>query len=272
MNPVLLMAAPNGARRGKGLHPALPITIAETAAEAARCHAAGAAALHLHIRDDAGRHSLDAGRYREAMAAVAEAAPGMAIQITTESAGLFGWDVQSACLNALAPEAASVALRDSLAAPEREARALYHRAHEQGIGIQHILFAPGEGRGLRDAVARGLIPGTRHAVILVLGGYDPPRDGSAAEISPFLAALEGLEIDWMICCFGPEEPRAALAAMRAGGHARLGFENNIHLAGGRVAPNSAALIAEAAAAAHGRRAATPAEARTALGIYRETRP
>lgn len=271
MTPALLMAAPNGGRRGKGTHPALPLTVGETAAEAARCHAAGAAAIHLHVRDDAGRHSLDAGRYREAMAAVAEAAPDMVIQITTESVGIYAWDAQFACLRDVAPEAASVALRDALKAPEREVRAFYAHTHEAGIGVQHILFDAGDARRFRAALADGTVPGDRHAVIFVLGGYDPPRDGSADEIAPFRDELADLETDWMICCFGPEELRAGRAAMETGGHARIGFENNIRLADGRIASDTAALIAEAAAAAP-RPLATPAEARAVLGIYGGTDP
>jgi hypothetical protein len=42
----------------------------EIAREAARCAETGASLLHLYVRDDHGRHRLDAGRYREAIAAV----------------------------------------------------------------------------------------------------------------------------------------------------------------------------------------------------------
>ncbi|NBB83711.1 MAG: hypothetical protein GVY28_09935, partial [Alphaproteobacteria bacterium] len=66
--PCLLMVAPNGARKTKADHPALPIGPAELAATAVACRDAGAAAIHLHVRDEAGGHSLDAGRYREAIA------------------------------------------------------------------------------------------------------------------------------------------------------------------------------------------------------------
>ena len=61
MSRPFLMVAPNGARRGKADHASLPLTLAETLATARACHAAGADALHLHVRDEAGAHSLDAG-------------------------------------------------------------------------------------------------------------------------------------------------------------------------------------------------------------------
>ena len=68
MSQVLIMAAVNGARRTKADHPALPMTIPEIAADVAACVEAGAAMAHVHVRDDEGRHVLDAALYEQAMA------------------------------------------------------------------------------------------------------------------------------------------------------------------------------------------------------------
>ena len=57
--PCLIMVAPNGARKTKADHPALPITPAELAATASACLEAGAAAIHLHVRDRDGGHTLE---------------------------------------------------------------------------------------------------------------------------------------------------------------------------------------------------------------------
>ena len=48
--PTIIMAAPNGARKVKTDHQAVPVTIAETIATAKECHAAGASILHAHVR------------------------------------------------------------------------------------------------------------------------------------------------------------------------------------------------------------------------------
>ena len=64
---VLLMVAPTGAHLSKAEAPGLPVTPEELAAEAAACKVAGAAALHLHVRDEQGRHTLDFMRYGEAI-------------------------------------------------------------------------------------------------------------------------------------------------------------------------------------------------------------
>ena len=70
MTPLVVMVAPNGARRTKADHPNLPLIPAEIAREAERCAAAGASVLHLHVRDEDGRHSLDPRLYLAAIDAV----------------------------------------------------------------------------------------------------------------------------------------------------------------------------------------------------------
>ena len=55
-----IAVAPNGGRRGKKDHPALPIGPEELASTAAACLEAGAAMIHAHVRDRDGGHLLDA--------------------------------------------------------------------------------------------------------------------------------------------------------------------------------------------------------------------
>jgi 3-keto-5-aminohexanoate cleavage enzyme len=124
MRDVLIMVAPNGARRGRADHPAIPLTPAELARDVAACAAAGAAAVHLHVRDAARAHSLDPGLYREAVAAVRAASPDTVIQVTTEAVGRYTPAEQMATVRALRPEAVSLALRELIpdAAAEAPAR------------------------------------------------------------------------------------------------------------------------------------------------------
>jgi len=49
--------------------------------------------------------------------------------------------------------------------------------------------------------------------------------------------------------FGPREAACALTAAALGGHVRVGFENNLLLPDGTVAPDNAALVRNAAAGA-----------------------
>ena len=68
----------------------------------------------------------------------------------------------------------------------------------------------------------------------------------------------------MACAFGPREATVLLAAAALGGHGRVGFENNLHLPDGALAPDNSALVKSVVSAlsATGRRIATSEEART----------
>ncbi|WP_291729233.1 3-keto-5-aminohexanoate cleavage protein [Leisingera sp. F5] len=244
-----LMVAANGARRGCGDHPQLPVTPQQTARTAAACFAAGAQALHLHVRDNEGRHSLDAGRYREALDAVRERAPGMAVQITTESAGVYDTAAQLACLEALRPVAASVSIREMARDASTAARA-YALCAEAGTQVQHILYGPECIAQLRNWYQDGTVPGAMRDAIFVLGKYNPPVLAQPAGLAAFRDATADLRLNWTVCAFGRHEHACLLAAVTAGGDARIGFENNIETPeGGLLADNAASVTAFVQAAA-----------------------
>ena len=112
-SPLIITVAPNGAYKQHSDHAAVPITAAQLAQTAAQCRDAGAAMLHLHIRDSQGRHSLDVQGYRDALARVrAAAGQGMVLQVTSEAARIYAPHAQMAMVRELRPEAVSVGLRE----------------------------------------------------------------------------------------------------------------------------------------------------------------
>jgi 3-keto-5-aminohexanoate cleavage enzyme len=131
--PVVICVAPNGARKTRNDHPRLPITPAELAHCAEECLRAGAAMMHLHVRDADGRHSLDAEDYRAALAAIrSRVGDELIVQVTTEAAGRYAPAQQIASGETAADNAALVrrtaAVLASLgmrAATCREARHLF---------------------------------------------------------------------------------------------------------------------------------------------------
>ena len=232
----MVIAAPNGARRGKADHPNLPVSIEEIAAEAAACQKAGAAVLHLHVRDSNGLHSLDAGLYRAATETIAKSAPGMLVQITTEAAGLFELDAQIACVEAVMPKAVSVAWREFVPEENATARRFYDWAAEHGIHVQHILYSP-------EDIARFNAYGLEdQSVLLVLGKYRGV-DAKVADLPAYVAALGDVH-DWSVCAFGPQEHAVVKAGIAAGGHARVGFENNLWMEDGGLASGTSALVGQ----------------------------
>lgn len=223
--PLKVTVAPNGARKTKRDHPMVPVTIEEIAATSATCFEAGAHELHLHVRDKKQMHSLDPGLYRETMVAVSEAAPGLAIQITTESAGVYGVEAQFDAVTQLEPTAASVSVRE-MASDERVARRLYGFARDAGIHLQHILYNEKDICQYRSWLANDIIASRQRDVLLVLGSYDPPRIAHPQTLTRFLTALGDDVSSWTVCAFGNTEQKVVREVVSVSGHVRVGFENN----------------------------------------------
>jgi 3-keto-5-aminohexanoate cleavage enzyme len=271
MRDVMIMVAPNGARRGKPDHPALPITVAEIARDAAACAEAGAAAIHLHVRDADGRHTLDASLYRKAIAAIRAAAGGdLIVQITTEAAGKFSPAEQMACVRAVTPEAVSLALREILpeGAREREAAEFFRWMATEEIAPQFILYAPTEVDRLFDLVSRGVLPFGRPSLLFVLGRYAVDQHADPTDLDAFVTALGGRDASWTMCAFGTREAECALRSAQLGGHVRVGFENNLSLPDGTIAASNAHLVAATTRIirAAGFGTLTPIAARKTMGI------
>lgn len=79
---MFVQACLNGGR-SKSENAAIPVTIAEIAADVAAVRSAGAAELHIHVRNPAGDETIDPQHVATCIAAVREAAPGMAVGIST---------------------------------------------------------------------------------------------------------------------------------------------------------------------------------------------
>lgn len=269
--PALVMVAPNGARRTGADHPALPVTIAEVAATAARCHEAGADAIHAHLRDADGLHSLDIDGCRDLVTAIRrEAGAGMIIQLTTEAVGRYTPAEQRALVDTVRPEAASVALAEMVpdAAHEAEAAAFYARCAARNIAIQHILYAPVEIDRLADLVRRGIIPDAGLSVLCVLGRYTAGQQSDPMDLMPFLTAAETLAPTIMTCAFGQGELASLACSLALGGHARVGFENALTGPDGALWSDNAEPVAATAtiAATLGRRRPGRDEALAILGL------
>lgn len=265
MTPLIITVAPNGARRGKADHPAIPLTPDEIGREAARCREAGAAMIHLHVRDADGRHTLDPDAYRAAIAAVRrEAGPELLIQATTEAVGIYTADQQIAAMRDLRPEAFSAAVRELVPDAGAEAAAAAFLAEQARTGtlVQHILYDGADVARFDDLVRRGVIPDAHASVLFVLGRYTAGQQSDARDLFAFLKGWSR-GLPWAVCAFGRREAACMAAAVAMDGHARVGFENNMDLPDGTRAPDNAALVAVVAglAAILGRTVATPGEAR-----------
>lgn len=265
----VICVAPNGARRTSADHAALPVTPSQIARDAAACAEAGASVIHLHVRDDAGRHSLDAQRYRDAIAAIRQAVgERLLVQVTTEAVGVYTAQQQMALLRELRPEAASVALRELIPDDANlvEASRFFAWARSEHICLQFIVYEPGEVRRLQALVERGVLPQRTPAVLFVLGRYSVGQQSDPLDLLPFLQAWPR-NWPWSVCAFGVQEAPCMAAAIGLGGHARVGFENNLLRPDGLPAASNAESVANVRAlvACSGRPLADAAQARRVYG-------
>jgi len=244
-SPTAITVAPNGARKVKTDHPAIPLTAAELADCAARCLDAGAAMIHVHVRKPDGSHLLDADAYREATASIRSAVGDrLIVQITSEALGLYGPDEQIAVVRAARPEAVSLALRELVptAAEEIAFAELLQWCRAEKVAPQIILYSPDEASRLADLKARGLVPWEDIPVLYVLGRYSPGQVSRPLDLLPFIATDMPRFGHWSVCAFGPREAACVTTAAMLGGHVRVGFENNQRLPDGRTASSNADLV------------------------------
>ncbi|PUE19185.1 class III aminotransferase [Limnohabitans sp. MMS-10A-160] len=267
-HPLLITVAPNGAYKQRPDHAALPITATELGKTAKQCLDAGAAMIHMHIRDAEGRHSLDVQGYRDAQQAV-KAAVGdeLIIQITSEAARVYKAPEQIAMVTALKPEAVSVGLRevDQPEIGEAGLAQFFGWLAKERVMTQVIVYDVADLQRWQALRAQGVIPDAPWSLLFVLGRYSVGQTSEAKDLLPFVMAHTGTE-PWSMCAFGAGEHACATTAVALGGHARVGFENNLLLNNGQVAPDNAALVRQIADSARvlGRSLYTAAQAREAF--------
>lgn len=248
LKPVTVCVAPNGAYKTKKDHPRLPMTPKELGETAAACRAAGAAMIHLHVRDHDGVHLLDEHAYRTATAAVTRAVGrDMVVQITCEAGGRYNRQEQMAVVRAVVPEAVSIALREIApdAQAESEAADFYAWMRREHVFIQTIVFTPEEVTRYYALRERGVMGEGKDFLLFVLGRYSPGQTSAPADLLPFLSVFRG-DVPWAMCAFGAQEHACAVTAAALGGHVRVGFENNLLAADGSVAADNAVLVRQAA--------------------------
>jgi uncharacterized protein (DUF849 family) len=189
------------------------------------------------------------------------------LQITSESLGRYRAPEQMALVRAVHPEGVSLGLREYVGEADDEIAFGEFLAwlKRERIAPQFILYAPEELDALAALCRRVIVPWDDPAVLYVLGRYTPGQTSRPDDLLPFLAPGRRAFGHWMLCAFGRHEAACMRVAAMRGGHARVGFENNLHLADGTVAQDNAALVAATAGLVQreGRRLATADELRAA---------
>ena len=287
--PVVITCALTGSFDTPAKNPAVPVSPRAIAASALEAAGAGAAVVHVHVRDPAtAEPSMDLALYREVVERIRERDTAVIINLTTGAGGRF--------VPGAGDHPAVAGEGTSLASPARRTEHVVALRPElctldvatMNFGEHAFLNTPGHLRAMADTIrAAGVRPEievfdlgqVELAKRLIAEGHlaSPPLFqlclgipwGAPAIPEAMIALRDRLPPDAIWSAFGiarAEFPMVALAAT-LGGHVRVGLEDNLYLCAGELAPSNAALVERAATllALLGHRAATPAEAR---GIFR----
>lgn len=268
--PLIITAAIVGAEVTRAQTPHVPFTPQEVADEAARCQEAGASILHLHARNDDGTNTQAHDRYQAILEAVRKKSDCI-LQTTTggavgmsiaERAGPLACKPEMATLNC-----GTVNFGDDVFVNSRpDIRKLAEAIRAAKCIPELECYEIGH---LEEALAlhkEGAVSGTLHVqfVLGVTGGLG----ASEANVRYAVSRLEasGVKSSWGVAAVGRHQKPMTELAMRMGGHARVGLEDNIYLSKGVLAEGSAPLVKQAAdyARSIGRKIASTQEARATI--------
>ena len=272
MGDLLITVAPTGAETTKADCPQLPTTLAELVETAQRCEAAGAAMVHVHIRDDEHRPTLDQHRLAETVAALRENT-GLVVQLSTGGSVHDPLDDRLRVLDA-EPDSCSLTMGttnfgdDVFLNPWPFVCDLYQLSQERKVVPEFELFDLGQVAALHRLLRKYGLPhgGKVHADLVM--GVPGGMPGTADALVAAVAALPAATTSWSATGIGRSTLAVALASLSKGGHLRVGMEDVLTLAKGVPVEHNEQLVTRAAELGRvaQRTPMTPDEARTLLGM------
>ncbi len=271
---LLITVAPTGAETRKDDCPQLPTTLPELVETAQRCQAAGAAMIHVHIRDAEHRPTLDPGRLRETVSALRESTD-LVVQLSTGGSVHDPLDQRLAVLDA-EPDSCSLTMGttnfgdDVFSNPWPFITELYRLSQDREVVPEFELFDLGHVHALHRLLDKHGPPygGRVHCdLVMNVPGAMP---GTADALVAAVAALPEAVTSWSATGIGRATLTVALAALAKGGHLRVGMEDVLTLAKGVPVEHNEQLVARAAELGRvvQRVPMTPAEARDLLRVKR----
>src|SRR5258705_8043795 len=189
----LITVAPTGAESAKADVPALPVTLDELVATAKECEAVGASVIHVHIRDDDARPTLDPGRLHATVAAL-RSATGLIVQLSSGGAVTDPEDARLAVLDA-EPDMASctmgtVNFGDDVFLNRWEFIVELHtRMRDRGIVAEYEIFDLGHLTSLVRLLDRHGLPFGGHVHVDFVMGVPGGMPGSAEGLGALQSSL-----------------------------------------------------------------------------------
>src|ERR671921_1197619 len=269
---LLITVAPTGAETSKADCPQLPTTIEELVATARECEAAGAAMIHVHIRDGEHRPTLDLGRLTDTVAALRESTD-LVVQLSTGGSVHDPLEDRLRVLDA-APDSCSLTMGttnfgdDVFLNPWRFVKDLYQLSQERQVVPEFELFDLGHVHALSRLLRECGLPYGEQVHCDLVMGVPGGMPGTADALVAAVAALPEQTTSWSATGIGRSTLPVAPASLAKGGHLRVGMEDVLTLARGVPVEHNAQLVERVVALGRlvQREPMTPDGARALLGV------
>ena len=271
MEKLIITAAICGAEVTKENSPAVPYTVEEMVREAKSAFEAGAAVIHVHVREDDGTPTQDRERFRVVLDAIKAACPGVILIPST--GGATGMTPEERLQpTELFPEMATLDcgtcnFGDDIFVNDMPTMwAFGQRMIENHIKPEYECFEIGHLDTILNMAKKGLVPGAPMQFNFVLGvsGCTPATVGNLDYLVKQIPAGS----TWTVTGVGRGAWPMVAAGIVMGGNVRVGFEDNIYLEKGHKAASNGELVEKVVRLAKelGREIATPDEARKILSL------
>jgi uncharacterized protein (DUF849 family) len=286
---VIIACAVTGSADSPGKNPAVPVTPLEIAQSSIDAAAAGAAVVHIHVRNpQTTKPSMDGALYREVVERIRASGSEVLINLTTGPGARFVPGVD----DPMKPGPGSKLVR-----PEERVRHVLELRPEicsldmgsLNMGSRVFINTPAHLQSMAVAIRdAGVLPElevfeTGHLLLarrmIETGHIRAPGmfqiclgiawgQPATPEAMTYMRNLLPPASPWFAFGISLHQFPMVAQAILLGGHVRVGLEDNLYLAKGKLAPSNAALVEKAAniIAVLGDSVATPAEARQILGL------
>jgi len=285
---VMISCALTGSADTPAKNPAVPVTPAEIAQSGIDAAKAGAAIVHIHVRDPATRRaSMDIALYREVVDRIRSSGTDVVINLTTGPGARFIPDADDPLKGGPGTTMRSPAerVRHVLELkPEICSLDMGSLNMGQYVFVNTPAHLEAMATAIRDA---GVLPElevfeTGHLLLakrmIETGHIKPPGmfqiclgiawgQPATPQAMSYMRDLLPKDSPWFAFGVSLHQFPMVAQALLLGGHPRVGLEDNLYLERGKLAPSNAALVEKAAKIIEvlGDHVATPAEARQMLG-------
>jgi uncharacterized protein (DUF849 family) len=274
MQPCIITVAITGSVPRKENNPAVPITVPEQIEATHAAYEAGAAIVHVHVRNDDQTTTSSPEKFAAFLAGIRKHCPDIVVQFST--GGRSGHGSERGGMLHHRPDMASLTTGSCnfptriYENPPELIRELAEKMNEHEIKPEIEIFDLAMLYNAVRYAEEGLLRAPLHVqfVLGVKNALPAERDILEFEVAKLAELMPAAT--WVAAGIGRHQLEVNRWCLELGGHCRTGLEDNVRWDKSRLAASNAELVARVAAlcAEHGRSVATPVQARTILGLSR----